>query len=165
MNGVRMFLQKCFLIFNTLYDYYKRYRTSQYSPTLYRIADIKLREETCYLMVQIKGKSSYIECNPEDILADDAYLEGFSKKDIRTITYFAYAHFNRPQYHLVMQEFCDQLKRMRFQLKALHHNEIVTKTAAEISCDKKLIRKLSQEDVQCISYIAGLEQYHLEKIG
>lgn len=64
-----------------------------------------------------------------------------------------------------MQEFCDQLNKILFKLKKRDSDEIISKTAGQISSDKNLISNLSQQDVCSISYAAGYEQSFLEKRG
>lgn len=126
---------------------------------IYRIADIKiLPSGLSKIIVQVVGKSAFIEFTPKEIVADDALLEGFSKKDIRTITYFACTQTKKPQYRIVMQEFCDQLNEIIFTLKKQGEDKnLVVRTAHQITQDKDLISNLSCEDIQSISYSSGYE--------
>lgn len=76
---------------------------------------------------------------------------------VRFITCLSCKQKNQAKYKIVMQEFCDQFNQMSFKLKKQGSGEVITRTAGQISLDKKLINSLSQEDVCSISYIAGYE--------
>jgi len=138
----------------------KKYNELQQTQenNIYRIVEIKQSLSGRYrIIIQVIGKSSIIECSPEEIVAVDWLLEGFSKKDIRTITYFACEQIKKPNYKIMMQEFCEKLNRMIFKLKEAESDALVIKTANQIVMDKELINKLSKEDINSISYIAGYE--------
>lgn len=138
----------------------KKYNSLQQAQenNIYRIIDIKqLRNDQYKVIIQIIGKSSIIECSPQEIVTNDGLLEGFSKKDIRTITYFACNPIQKPKYKIIMQEFCEKLNRVIFKLKDNKSETLVIKTANQIVMDKNIINSLSREDVNSISYIAGYE--------
>lgn len=131
---------------------------------IYRIIEVKNPSSSqCKIVVQIIGKSMLTEYTPQEIVADDRLLEGFSKKDIRAITYFACGQLKKPKYKIVVQEVCEKFNKILFKLKAQHNDEVIVKTAAQISLDKNLINGLSQEDIQNISYVAGYENSQNEK--
>jgi len=69
----------------------KQYNDQQLiQQNIYRIVEVKELSTGQYkLTIQIIGKSTVFECTPQEIVTNDRMLEGFSKKDIRTITYFA----------------------------------------------------------------------------
>lgn len=126
---------------------------------IYRIVVVKkCTPEQIKLIVQIIGKSIAVEFTPQEVVANDQLLQGFSKTDIRTITWLACQQVSKPKYKIVMQEFCDGLKEILFKLKKRDSEEVVCKTAGQITLDKNLIKNLSQENVCCISYAAGYEQ-------
>ena len=125
---------------------------------IYRIIEIKQSAKEQYkLIVQVIGKSSIIECLPNEIVADDRLLEGFSQKDVRTITYLACEKIKKPKYKIVSQDFCEKFNGMVFKLKEPENEVLLTKTANQIVIDKYLINNLSKEDINSISYIAGYE--------
>lgn len=125
---------------------------------IYRIIEIRQLISNQYMLViQVIGKSSVIECTPQEIVATDWLLEGFSKKDIRTITYFACEQIKKPKYKIIKQEFCEKFNRMIFKLKETGSDTLVIKTASQIVTDKNIIKNLSIEDAKSISYIAGYE--------
>lgn len=61
-------------------------------------------------------------------------------------------------FKILWQECCDSLKLMVFRLYQCETQQVIVKTAQEIVLDKYLINHLSQEDVCCISFVAGYEQ-------
>ena len=160
--------------FSIIADYtaaiFKRYNGILHQPTSelnsYRISEIvKLPNGQNKVVIQIVGKSSVIECLPQEIVANDRFLEGFSKKDVRMITYLACSSsVKKPKYKIIMQEFCEKLNRMIFKLKATEENVIVEKTASQIVMDKNMINTLSQDDVNSISYIAGYESSQRDRM-
>lgn len=100
---------------------------------IYRIVEIKQPSLGEFkLIVQVIGKSTIIECNPKEILINDRMLEGFSKKDIRTIAYFACEQNKKPKYKIIMQDFCEKVNRMVFKLKEIKSNLLLIKTADQI---------------------------------
>lgn len=126
---------------------------------IYRIVEIKQGAYGQYkLIIQIIGKSTVIECTPQEVAESDCLLEGFSKKDIRIITYFACTKNINPEYRILTQEFCSTLNRIQFKLKNENSGETFLKSADQIFLDKILINKLSKEDICSISYVAGYEQ-------
>lgn len=143
----------------------KKYNEQQNQQnTIYRIIEIKHSSSNqTKIIFQIIGKVTLIESTPQEIMTDDRLLEGFSKKDIRAITYLACTQNKTPKYKIVVQEFCDRMNRILFKLQKQHDNEIITKSASEISTDKSIIQSLSQDDIQTISYIAGYEHSINEK--
>ncbi|OGT58634.1 MAG: hypothetical protein A3F43_01500 [Gammaproteobacteria bacterium RIFCSPHIGHO2_12_FULL_42_10] len=63
----------------------------------------------------------------------------------------------KPQYKIVMREFCNQLRRIRLKIQKQDSEHIIINTADQLSLNKTLINSLSQEDAHCIGYIAGYE--------
>ena len=110
------------------------------------------------IIAQVVGKSACFECTPQEVVESDWLLEGFSKKEVRMITYLAYQHMHKPKYQIFIQRFSENRKKMIFTLKKLGTDIFISKTAAEISLDKTLINELQQEDVLSIGYVAGYEQ-------
>ncbi len=160
-----MRFKKISSVFEFAIWFLKRYHNQhQIQDSIYRIVEVKQSTNGQYkLVVQIIGKSTVVQYAPEEIAVSDRMLEGFSKRDIRTITYFACEQNKKPRYKIIMQEFCDTLNKILFRLKKRDSDETILKTAGQISLDKNLITNLSQEDVCSISYIAGYEQSTHEK--
>lgn len=126
---------------------------------IYRIIEIKRTSSLQFkLIIQIIGKSSIFECAPHEIVGVDNLLEGFSKKDVRTITYLACSKAKKPSYKIIKQEFCEQSNRIIFKIKKETTNDaLITKTANQLVFNEDLIQNLCIEDVMSISYIAGYE--------
>lgn len=131
---------------------------------IYRIVEVKNHtHETCKVRVHIVGTDKTIEWIPQDILADDRLLEGFSKKDIRTLTYYACKEINKPKFKIISHGFSDRLKKVLFLIKNLKTNEEAEATASKISLNKEMINQLNPEDAHRIGYWCGNEEVLKEK--
>lgn len=129
----------------------------------FRVASIKSTATGCRIVFQVIGKSTFMECSPNEILSNDAFLERFSKKDIQQITY---AYLNNEKEHIrktpanktqvVEQTFDRDEGQMKITLQT-SNGTTSQKTASEIALDKKLIGSLTQQDALKIGYIAGYE--------
>lgn len=138
----------------------------QFSNNLiYRIIDIKEDNlKSPLLVVQVAGKANIFEVPPKEIAADDNMLEGFSKKDIRTITYLASKEDNtHPEYKIIEQVICHESNTMSYKLQRITNNEIIAKSAQQISLDKTLVSGLKPEDAHSVGYVAGYESMLKEK--
>lgn len=130
----------------------------QQDANIYRIIDIKTHQENQFkFVIQIIGKSAIIESTPEELVTNDKLLEGFSRKDIRTIVYYACEQIKQPTYKIVTQEFSNQSNDVIFKLKNIRNKKLLVKTASQILLDKSLMQNLSLDDTNSISYIAGYE--------
>jgi hypothetical protein len=151
---------------NSIFSQYAAWLLKNYSEyrklhtDIYRIAEIKqTKTDEKIIVVQVIGKSVVLECTPQEIVMDDRLLEGFSKKDIKTISYFAFKQAVTPKYRIIVQRFCEKLNRVFFKLKVNGKNDLshIEKTAGQIMLDTTLINGLSNEDLKNVSYIAGFE--------
>jgi hypothetical protein len=125
---------------------------------IFRVANFKKNAfGQTKLIIQIIGKSTVFECTPKEIVSDSSLLEGFSKSDVRTITYFACEQLNQPDYTISTQELDVKSNRAIFKLKKRGNKKTLSKTAAEITVDKILINNMAKEDICSISYLAGYE--------
>lgn len=159
-----MGLKKFLSLFEYTALFIKQYSEQQVQQNIYRIAEIKKSPQGLHqLVVQVIGKATVIECTPEEIVLNDRMLEGFSKKDIRAITFFACEQHKKPKYKITAQEFSGDLDTMLFKLKKCDSDEVILKTAGQIALDKNLINNLPQEDVCSVSYAAGYEQSGCER--
>lgn len=142
-----------------------KYQKQQTAQNIYRLIDLKqLPTGQHKLIIQVIGKSIVIEHSPQEVVANDQILEGFSKKEIRLITYIACEQRNKPRYKIVMQEFCNKFNRILFKLKKYDSDEMISRTASQISLDKNIINHLSREDVCSIIYTAGYEHSFSENL-
>lgn len=155
-----MHINKILSIFEFTVSLLKKFNEMQkyQEKNMYRIIEIKDLPNNQYkLIIQIIGKSSIIECSPDEIAGVDTIIEGFSKADVRTITYLTCTQNNKPRFKIIAQEFCEYSNGMLFRLKDLITNTIIIKTANQIIMDKNIINYLNNEDINSISYIAGYE--------
>jgi hypothetical protein len=130
----------------------------------FRIIEIKKNKHgECIVKVQLIGKATVFECTPHEIVANDQIIEGFSKKDIRTLTYFATHEIRKPKYKILVQEFSDVLNKIKFKLGRRGSSEPIEKTAEQISLDKEFINKLNSEDAHLVGYVTATEQMTREK--
>lgn len=134
-------------------EYYKSAENN-----FYRIIEIKqLNTGDHKITAQVIGKASIFECTPAEAVANDSIIEGFSKKDIRTITFLAYHKNLKPKIRILEQDFSDSQQQMLFKIVNTCNGELAVKTANQIMIDRALINCLSKEDLKIISYMAGYE--------
>jgi hypothetical protein len=156
---------------NSLIEYFgwllKKYHELQQQiqkQDAFRIVEIKHNKTNeCIIKVQIIGKATIFDCTPQEIAANDQLIEGFSKKDIRTITYFATQEIKKPKYKILLQEFREGLGKIIFKLGMRGSAEPVEKTAEQITLDKEFLNKLTQEDAHLVGYTTATEQMLREK--
>jgi predicted AAA+ superfamily ATPase len=128
-----------------------------YSANAYRVVDMETEKSgKVSLVIQVCGKHITFKMTPQEVLADDNLLEGFSKKDIRSITYLACSD-KKPKSKIVLQEFCEKLNKIVFGIRHPGKTEILKKTANEISLDSSLIKDLTPEEAHMIGYTAADE--------
>lgn len=151
--------------FNWIFKKYQSLQQHTLAATeTFRIADIKQNKNGEYtLQVQIIGKATFFECTPHEIVTNDHLLEGFSKKDIRAITFYATQKIKKPKYKILVQEFCENINKIVFKLGKQDSNEQINKTADEISLDKEMISKLNSEDAHLIGFTTAAETALREK--
>ncbi|SRR3989339_428846 len=127
----------------------------------YRITDIKKIETGTILNVHLCRTNTSFRISPQAILADEALFDGFSKNDIRTITYLAYNN-DKPKAKIVVQEFCEESNCVVFGIQHPDTHKLIKKSAKEISIDKKLISELRPEEALMVGYILADEGYSKE---
>lgn len=137
---------------------YQEVLTELETRQAYRIINIENNDhERTKLTVNIVGTGKNIQFIPEELAGDDQLLEGFSKKDVRTIIYYACANINKPKYKIIANTFCEKLRKMFFSIKKYDSNELANKTAEEISANLSVLSSLSSEDAHRIGYTYGSE--------
>lgn len=134
----------------------------------YRITNIEYDSSgRAKIKIHIVGTGKEITFTPEELVCDDKMLEGFSRKDVRTITYYACNDLSKPKYKIVTTTLCENLKKMLFGIKEFGVDEISQKTAEEISANRSIISNISPEDAHCVGYVCGSENIlreHEEKM-
>lgn len=140
---------------------WKQYQEAQQmrSPqTLYRLVEIKKNSHDDYeLYFQVIGKAALFKTSIDEVLKNEASLEHFSCKDIKTITHLATLKNNQPKNKIVGKSFSSKLNKLIFKIKNLSENTIYESTAPELSIDKELIKNLAPEDAHMIGYAAAEE--------
>lgn len=115
------------------------------------------------LVVQIVGKSITFKASPEELAADDQILERFSRKDVRTITYYACKEIKKPKARIIFQEFREKLNKMIFGIYHRDSQNVEERTSDQISLDKDLLNEMSQEEAHLVGYTTASEQILSEK--
>src|SRR5580693_6259778 len=89
---------------NWLISMFKVFLAETTKERVYEILDIYVSEDTGFTIAQVKLAGRHVvEKNISDIVTDLQFLEGFSKKDIRTLTYLATVEKMKPDYSIVVQ--------------------------------------------------------------
>jgi len=150
--------------FNKIIKKYHELHIQTQKQDLFRIVNIKTTKKGEYsLQVQLINKATFFECTPQEIVTNDQLLEGFSKKDIRTITYYAAQDTNKPKYKILIHEFREGLNKVVFKLGKDNSEESIEKTAEQISLDQNLINQLNCTDAHLIGYTTASEFMLKEK--
>lgn len=118
----------------------------------------------CQIKTQIVGTDKTPYLSALDIVADDDLLEGFSKKDIRTITYHACEDKKKPKFKLLSCHFTDNDQPVVFSLKEFNSHNILKKTSAEIASQKNMINEMNSMDAHKIGYMRAYEESIKERI-
>lgn len=131
---------------------------NEQSQAAYRIIDVKQSEHGEHMLqVQVVGKTVSLNLSPREIVLDDQLLALFSSQDVRMITFLACKELQtEPAYKIISQEINEDV-HIQFKLREMNSNKEFTVAAKDIVSNKKLVRNLSVEDVQCTSYAAGYE--------
>lgn len=116
----------------------------------------------CLLTIQVVGKNVVFKMPPEEIAADNALLEQFSKQDVRTIIYYACLETMKPKSRIVWQQFNNKSNQMLFGVQR-GKGKISAITADEISKHESFIKEFNQLDAHTIGFTTATEQLILEK--
>jgi hypothetical protein len=153
ISYIKAILEKCYLLQKEINE-----------RSAFEIISIEHNKNNeCVVCVQITGKTNIFKLTPQEIISDDKLLEGFSKKNIRTLTYYATQEIQKPQYKILLQEICEKFNTMKFKLGKRGISTALEKTAEEISLDKELLNDLSPADAHTIGYTIATEQMLKEK--
>lgn len=144
---------------NWLISMFKVFLAETTKERAYEILDIYVSEDTGFTIAQVKLTGRHVvEKNISDIVTDLHFLEGFSKKDIRTLTYLATVENLKPDYSIVVQHLGDEVDDYILELRSRNGKERLKKTPTEMSKDKKLLVKFSPIDAHKIGYMAGVKE-------
>lgn len=126
---------------------------------VYEILDIYVSKESGFTIAQVRLSGRHIvEKNISDIVTDLNFLEGFCKKDIRTLTYLATVEKLKPDYSIVVQHLGSEVDDYILELRSRNGKEIAKKSLSEMSKDKSLLAKFSPIDAHKIGYMAGIKE-------
>lgn len=124
----------------------------------FRIVNIRTVNNETKIIFQIIGKAMFLESTPTEIIANDDFLEKFSKKDIKKISFLYAQNENKinPGLKILRQEYNVSNEKIQFILRDNDGNTS-KKTASQIFLDKTTIAKLSPEQASNIGFAAGYE--------
>ena len=146
-----------------IFQQYQTLKQAERPGITYRLVRVEEQAEACTLTIQVVGKAVTLTATPREVLADDAWVEHFSSKDIRTITYYATKALEKPKHKIVTQRFSAKLKQFLFGVKRGGEDTVIEKTAAEISLDESLLHTLSPEEAHRVGYTTAQEKQDQEK--
>jgi len=128
----------------------------------YEIKDINFVNGTHTLLIQINGTGKIVPYLPQEIANDDAFLEKFSTKDIRTILYLNFEELKKPKYTIVGHKFSEKTKVI-LCLRDRESGEIKNLTAKEISINKDVLKQCSPEDAHRVGYLHATDEMKEEE--
>lgn len=150
--------------FISLLKKYQELHKKVYRQESFRIVEIiSNQDEECIFKIQLIGKNVLFEFSPQEIAGNDQMLEGFSKKDIRTITYHATKEIEKPQYKILSQEFQEETNKTIFKIRKHGSTTSIEKTANQLSLSKELLNQLTQEEAHMVGYVTASEKVANEK--
>ena len=91
---------------------------------------------------------------PEDILSNNALVDGFTPRDIRALTYLGYLSINGPKYKVLGKKIFKD-NNLLFELQEKVSNHHIYKNADQINSDRNIINNLSPVDAKTIGYVLG----------
>jgi hypothetical protein len=134
----------------------------QFVP-VYRLVDIITSQNDEHeLIVQVIHKNITFKIKPETLLADDAVVDLFSPRDVRTLTYLGYLDLNSPQYKILAKRFSHS-SRVAFALRRKSDKQVIVKTTLEMM-QEGILKNLDPNDAELVGYTAATESVALEKI-
>lgn len=135
----------------------------RYTPA-YRVVEICQTEEGDYeVCIQMINKSVVFTARPEEILAKDSFVDLFSPRDIRALTYIGYLSVNSPKYKILAQKLSAKNDKTLFALQKKGEKKIIIKTADEILKEKEILDNLNAKDSQVIGYTVASENILAEQ--
>lgn len=143
---------------NWLISMFKVFLAETTKERAYEILDIYVSEDTGFTIAQVKLTGRHVvEKNISDIVTDLHFLEGFSKKDIRTLTYLATVEKMKPDYSIVVQHLGSEVDDYILELRSRYGKKVTKKSPSEISKDKALLAKIDPVETNRIGYMVGVK--------
>lgn len=133
-----------------------------YSPR-YRVLEVFKNDEDKYTaLIQIVNKNLTFHAKPEEILADDSFVDYLSPRDVRTLTYLGYLELNQPEYKLLAQRLSTSNSDI-FVVKKRGTKKPIIKTTAEITRETEVLSSMSPSDAKAIGYALAVSELNQEK--
>lgn len=133
--------------------------SSGYKPS-YKLVEIFKNEDDEYIVhIQIINKKLVFYTKPQEILMDDEFVDQFSPRDIRTLTYLGYLSLNKPEYSITAQRVIESNKIL-FAIKHNPKDKIIIKTANQIINEQDIISRMSPTDAVKIGYALGSNDFN-----
>ena len=124
---------------------------SNKNNVIYRLISVDLDENGNYIAdVQLINKSQTFKMQPEEILENDYLTDGFSPRDIRTLTYLGYLGVHAPKYAILAQKLSKKDNKLIFAIKKRGQKKSIIRTADQITADPEFISNLNQKDAHLI---------------
>ncbi len=137
---------------------FKEFVTETTTKSQYEIVNLYECEKTGFMKAVIKlSERHFVEKNISDIVIDNALLEGFDKKTIRTLTYMATVERLRPDYSIVVQQLTGEVDDYMLEIKS-KNGAAFRKSPSELSKDKNLLSKLTPLEANRVGYMAGVRE-------
>lgn len=133
-----------------------------HNDTAYRVIDIQKSNKKTILTIQISAKNTVFKATPQEIISQEDFLESFSKKDIRLISYLAFS-IKPKKSKIIIQEFCGKLNKTIFGIKISDQEKILRLSAGEISLNKEVLSSLSPDQALMVGYLLADESFSSEK--
>lgn len=149
---------------NWLSNQYQTFKQSHRKEATYRLVEVEDKEGKCILTLQVIGKAITLQSSPEEILANDTWLDCFSPKDVRTITYYGTKGLHSSKKKITAKSLSAGSSETVFEVKDIRKGSITQKTAGEISSDLEFLRDLTPEEAHQIGYVAAEDLRNAEKL-
>lgn len=134
-----------------------------YRPS-YRVVEILQDDDDEYVaVIQLISRSLVFKIKPEEILSKDKFVDCFSPKDIRTLTYLGYLGINSPKYKVLAKHLSDENDNLLFALKKKGKKKVVIKTADQIAKEQDILGSMDAHDAQLVGYTLASENVRKEQ--
>lgn len=143
----------------TLFDEFSK---AEKQKTLYQVVGIEEHNHKKMVVIQLEGHLIQKK-TPEQVILDDALVEGLPPKAVRAITYLAVLEKVSPKIQIVSLALDEKLQEYIITLKNHNSSSLEKKLASELVKDNSLIRKLSPLDAHRVGYMAGVSDTDKDK--
>ncbi len=128
-----------------------------YRPRL-RVIEISKTELNEFIaIIQIINKNVAFDVYPEEILEDDSFVDMFSPRDVRTLTYLGYMGINSPKYTILAKHLSQENNKIIFSIRKKGDKKIILKSALDLMDEKDIIQSMCPVDSREVGYLAATE--------